>query len=115
MTLEQFDRILKARVVAAAILYAAFVVVAIYATLTGSLMSNPTPSIVLMVLSYLLIPRRALPKNYQPEDQAEADFAEARFELEKKLQKSRLALFVSAVILLALVPFLMGEPIFQTT
>lgn len=115
MKLQRFDQILKARVVAAAILSAAFVGVSVQALLAGGLMGNPTPSIILMVLAYFMIPRRALPKHFKPETDEEVELVEVRDGVTAKLQTARLVFFIVAVLLLALVPFLMGEPVFQTT
>jgi hypothetical protein len=115
MNLERFDRILKTRVVAACVCFAVFVAVSIHALATETLSSQPTPPIVMMVLTYVLIPRRALPKDYKPLNDSEVALVEVRDRLSRKLQMARLFFFFAAVVLLALVPFLMGEPIFRTT
>ena len=115
MNLQRFDQILKARAVGAVVFTAAFVGVTVYALWAGTLMGNPTPSIILMVVAYFLIPRRALPKDYKPETDEEVALVEVRDGITRKLQTARLTFFVVAVLLLALVPFLMGEPVFRTS
>lgn len=115
MDLQRFDKILKIRALLSAIIFAIFVALSLHASLTGWLSDNPTPSVIALLLAYFLWPRRALPKSWKPETDEDQQLLQERRPIESKLRKVQLFYFITAIFLLALIPFLLGEPVFRTT
>lgn len=115
MDLEQFDKKLRIRVVASTVLYAVFVAVGLHGVLAGWHFDNPTPAVVLLVVAFFTWPRRAHPKGWEPEDPESTRARQqmkARNILQKRLNRVRLFYFFAAAFLLALLPHLLGEPVF---
>lgn len=115
MDLERFDLILRVRVMASAVLYAIFVAVALHGVITGWHYDNPTPAVVLLVVAFFTWPRRARPKNWEPDPESEKDRRQDKIRgiLQRRLNKVRLFYFFAAAFLLALLPHFLGEPVFQ--
>ena len=116
MDLERFDRILKIRLAVSTTLYAAFVGVGLHGVIAGWHFDNPTPAVLLLVVSYLICPRRAHPKGWEPEEPESTEGrqqARARNILLRRLNRIRLFYFAAAVFVLALLPWMMGEPVFK--
>ena len=116
MDLERFDLRLRIRVFVSAIVYALFVGVALHGVLTGWHFDNPTPAVILLLVGFFVWPRRAAPKGWEPEDPDSTSAKQemkARTILQKRLNRVRLYYFFAAAFLLALLPYLLGEPIFQ--
>ena len=118
MDLERFDLMLRIRVFASAILYMMFVGVGLHGVLAGWHFDNPTPGVALLLVAFFAWPRRAQPKGWEPADPESSRAKQelkARGILQKRLNRVRLFYFFAAAFLLAFLPFLMGEPIFEVT
>ena len=115
MDLERFDFILRIRVFASAVLYAIFVGVGMHGVVTGWHYDNPTPAVLLLVIAFLTWPRRAWPKGWEPDEECTRERMEkkARVILQHRLNRVRLFYFFAAVFVLALLPHILGEPVFQ--
>lgn len=116
MDLERFDLILRIRVFTSSILYAVFLGVGLHGVIAGWHFDNPTPAVVLLVVAYFCWPRRSAPKSWEPDDPESPKGRrerEARAILQKKLDRVKIFYFVAAVFVLAILPFLLGEPIFD--
>lgn len=113
MSLKKFDLVFRVRVVISVIIYAIFVAVGTHASIVGWRADNPTPLVVLLIVSYLLWPRRATPQGWKPATEAEEHIARTRSRTEQALRRVQLLYFFIAFFVLALLPFLMGDPIFK--
>ncbi len=115
MDLQRFDLILRVRILISAVVFAIFVGVALHGVLTGWHFDNPTPAVVLLIIGFFTWPRRAWPRNWKPDEESKQDLREmkGRTILQAKINRVRLFYFVAAAFLLALLPFLLGEPIFR--
>lgn len=114
MDLERFDRILRWRMWISASLYAIFIGVGLHGVITGWHYDNPTPAVLLLVAAFLICPRRAEPKDWEPDPDSAQDQLEvqARELVQRRLNKVRLFYFFAAFFLLALLPHFLGEPVF---
>lgn len=115
MDLERFNTILRIRVFGSAIVYAVFVAVALHGVLTGWHFDNPTPAVALLLISFFGWPRRATPRDWNPDPESEMDRKReiAGKILKKRLNRVRLFYFLAAVFLLVVLPFLLGDYDFQ--
>lgn len=116
MTLETFDRVLRLRVKASLGAYAIFAVMGVHAALTGWLSDSPTPVVVALLISYFLLPRGGYPKGMDLKKvEDEEAFLRVRRPLEMRFRRIQLAYFFGAFMILAMLPFVLGEPVFQSS
>ncbi len=116
MDLERFDLKLRVRVFASAVLYAVFIAVGLHGVITGWHHDNPTPAVALLLVAFFTWPRRSHPKGWEPDDPESTRARQekrARVILQKRLNRVRLYYFFAAAFLLAILPYLLGEPVFQ--
>lgn len=113
MDLKRFDLILRIRIAVSAITFAIFLGVALHASIFGWLTDNPTPAVVSLLVAYFAWPRRALPRGWKAETEEDEKLKEVRAIQEDRMRKVRLFYFVSAVFLMAFLPFFLGEPVFR--
>lgn len=114
MDLKRFDRIFWSRAIGSAAIFSAFVGLGTWDLLQGTFGENPTPVVATLLVAYFLLPRRGLPRGYTPgESEEEQQLLFQRKDLERRLRRVQIFYFFSAFLLLAMVPFLVGEPIFR--
>ncbi len=111
MDLQRFNKIMRVRVWASGVLFAIFVGVSLHGVFTGWHHDNPTPAVVLLLLAFFSWPRRAMPKNWEPDPDSDKDRQreKAQMILQRQLNRVRLFYFLSAVVLLVVLPFLLGD------
>lgn len=109
--LERFDRILRIRVLVSVVTFATFVAVALHGVLTGWHVDNPTPAVILLLVGFFAWPRRAWPRKWEPDPESSKERQEwkGRQIVQKKIDRVRLFYFAVAVVLLAILPFSLGQ------
>ena len=116
MDLERFDKILRIRTVLSAVVYTIFLGVGLHGVLTGWHFDNPTPAVALLLVGFFAWPRRANPKDWEPEEPestAGRQQLRARGILQRRLNRVRMYYFFAAAFVLALLPHLLGESVFE--
>ncbi|MFU8803052.1 MAG: hypothetical protein ACNA8W_04505 [Bradymonadaceae bacterium] len=102
--MQKHIRLLKIRTVASMITFAAFVIVGGVFAMQGLTAHQPTPLVILLIAGYLLLPRRTVPRGYEPKTPEDTRHVELLDEWRKKFVWIRLVYFGLAIAVLVIFP-----------
>lgn len=97
-------RLLKIRALFSLVIFAAFVITGGIFAARSLTEQSPTPLVALLLVGYFLLPRRTLPRGYQPQSAEDEAYVEVLDEWRKKFVKLRLVYFVLAIVVLLVLP-----------
>lgn len=109
---QRFNRRFKGRLVASAVLALLFVGAGLHGVIAGWHFDEPTPVVLLLLAAYVACPR-GLKEEHLEEELEPARLEALQGRWRQRLVRARLGFFAVAVVILAVLPIALGEPLLE--